>query len=87
MLDSMILNNTPTRAEINDIATAIFQGADAVMLSAETAVGKFPKNAVSVMSKTIISSEKYKKQHIEDFKNSVITNRDPVKSIFSLLKI
>ena len=86
MLDSMILNNTPTRAEINDIATAIFQGADAVMLSAETAVGKFPKNAVSVMSKTIISSEKYKKQHIEDFKNSVITNRDPVKSILLSVK-
>ena len=42
--------------------------------------------AVSVMSKTIISSEKYKKQHIEDFKNSVITNKDPVKSILLSVK-
>ena len=42
MLESMIENNTATRAEINDIATAIFQGADTVMLSAEAAIGKFP---------------------------------------------
>ena len=86
MLESMIENNTATRAEINDIATAIFQGADAVMLSAETAVGKFPSQAVSTMSKTIISTEKYKKEHIEDFKNSIITNKDPVKSILLSVK-
>ena len=81
MLESMIENNSATRAEINDIATAIFQGADTVMLSAEAAIGKFPSQAVSTMAKTIISAEKYKKEHIEDFKNSVITNKDPVKSI------
>ena len=86
MLESMIENNTATRAEINDIATAIFQGADTVMLSAEAAVGKFPTLAVSTMSKTILSTEKYKKEHIEDFKNSIITNKDPVKSILLSVK-
>ena len=67
MLESMIENNTATRAEINDIATAIFQG-DTVMLSAETAIGKFSTQAVSTMSQTILSTEKYKREHIEDFK-------------------
>ena len=86
MLESMIENNTATRAEINDIATAIFQGADTVMLSAEAAIGKFPKQAVSTMSQTILSTEKYKRQHIEDFKNSIISNKDPVKSILLSVK-
>ena len=86
MLESMIENNTATRAEINDIATAIFQGADTVMLSAEAAIGKFPTQAVSTMTQTILSTEKYKRQHIEDFKNSVISNKDPVKSILLSVK-
>ena len=86
MLESMIENSTATRAEINDIATAIFQGADTVMLSAEAAIGKFPSQAVSTMSKTIISTEKYKKEHIEDFKNTIISNKDPVKSILLSVK-
>jgi len=86
MLESMIESSTATRAEINDIATAIFQGADAVMLSAETAIGKFPSHAVSTMAKTILSTEKYKKQHIEDFKNSIKSNKDPVKSILLSVK-
>ena len=86
MLESMIENNTATRAEINDIATAIFQGADTVMLSAEAAIGKFPTQAVSTMAKTILSTEKYKRQHIEDFKNSIISNKDPVKSILLSVK-
>ena len=86
MLESMIENNTATRAEINDIATAIFQGADTVMLSAETAIGKFPSQAVTTMAQTIISTEKYKKEHIEDFKNAIISNKDPVKSVLLSVK-
>ena len=86
MLETMIENNTATRAEINDIATAIFQGADTVMLSAEAAIGKFPAQAVSTMTQTILSTEKYKKDHIEDFKNLIITNKDPVKSILLSVK-
>ncbi len=86
MLESMIENNTATRAEINDIATAIFQGADTVMLSAEAAIGKFPTQAVSTMTQTILSTEKYKREHIEDFKNSIISNKDPVKSILLSVK-
>ena len=86
MLESMIENNTATRAEINDVATAIFQGSDAVMLSAEAAIGKFPAQAVATMAKTIYSTEKYKKQHIEDFKNLTETKKDPVKSILLSVK-
>ena len=86
MLESMIENSTATRAEVNDIATAIFQGADTVMLSAEAAIGKFPIQAVSTMTQTIVSTEKYKREHIEDFKNSIIANKDPVKSILLSVK-
>ena len=86
MLESMIENNTATRAEINDIATAIFQGADTVMLSAESAVGKYPLQAVKTMAKTIVSTEKYKKEHIEDFKSSIDAKKDPIKSIILSVK-
>tara|TARA_X000001036_G_C20674742_1_gene803753 strand:- start:235 stop:1647 length:1413 start_codon:yes stop_codon:yes gene_type:complete len=86
MLESMIENYTATRAEINDIATAIFQGADTVMLSAESAIGKYPLQAVRTMFKTIISAEKYKKEHIDDFKNKIDAKKDPIKSIVLSVK-
>ncbi|MDD1523014.1 MULTISPECIES: pyruvate kinase [Bradyrhizobium] len=60
MLDSMVSSPTPTRAEASDVATAIYDGADAVMLSAESAVGRYPREAVEMMDRIIRSTERHK---------------------------
>ncbi|MCW3075897.1 MAG: pyk [Bacteroidetes bacterium] len=72
MMESMITSYTPTRAEVNDVANAVMDGADAVMLSAETSVGKYPMKVIEMMRRIITQVEElgsiYYKEHTPSIK-------------------
>jgi pyruvate kinase len=67
MMESMITNYNPTRAEVNDVANAIMDGADAVMLSGETSVGKFPVRVIESVQKIIKNVEEYQGIYDNDY--------------------
>ena len=74
MMESMVNNNSPTRAETSDVANAILDGADCLMLSAETSIGKYPRLAVKMMARICINAENSNYPVLETRKISIVDN-------------
>ncbi len=79
MMESMIVNARPTRAEVGDVANAAMSSADAVMLSAETAAGKYPVKAVRMMDRVLREIERYQWEK-ESFGDNISKGREPTSS-------